>query len=377
MIPESIRTIVISDIHLGHSRNNTDHILNSLYMFFRNLENPATIDIIFLAGDVFDSLLDFDSNEAMDITFWIDWLLDYCSKNNIRLRVLKGTNSHDWDQSSWFLHIANLTKSPVDLRYIPNLFIENIPELDFNILYIPDEWNADNDVTYHQVLDLLKQNNLTQVDLICMHGQFDYQIPEHLKKIPRHDSSVYIPLAKYYIVIGHVHVFTTYENIIAQGSFDRLSHNEEEPKGGVELIMNKDGSKSFTRLINNNAKQFITLDIKTTDIERIYKQIDKALKNIKANSFVRLRLAKDNPLLANFKHLSIKYPNNTWAHVLDKDNTPSQSLFLDSKFTKYKSIIINRDNILDLVASKIEEKNYINKDKLLSTLKTTLKDLLI
>ena len=344
--------------------------MDSLYTFFRNLPDKKDIDLICIVGDLFDTLLEFNSNDGVNITIWMNWLLEYCALNNIILRVLEGTPSHDWKQSIWFDTIIKFNHLPVNFKYVSDLSIEYIEELDIQVLYVPDEWNADNLVTYRQVVELLRDNNLSQVDMAFMHGQFDYQIPNHLAKIPRHDSNLYIPLVKYYISIGHVHIFSYYENIIAQGSFDRISHNEEDPKGAIEMILHKDGNKSFNFIENKNARIFKTLDIKSLDMDKIYTKINKALKTIPAQSFVRLRVPRKSPILANFKELTIKYSNIHWSHVLDDDSVVSQSLFIESVFTNYESISITKDNLIPLVEQKLT--NYSNKQQLVDRLQSIL-----
>ncbi len=371
---KDIRIIVISDVHLGNRRNKTEYILDSLYTFFKELSKPETIDAIFISGDLFDTLLDFNNPDAVEIVLWMNWLMEYSAMYAIILRILEGTPRHDWKQSKWFATAGVLSRCPVDFKYVNTLSIETLPINNLKVLYIPDEWSDETKTTYEQALQLLKDNNLSQVDLIVMHGQFEFQIPKHLVKVPVHKSEWYIPLAKYFTIVGHVHIHSSLENIIVPGSFDRISHNEEEPKGGLELNIT-DSGKSFNFLENKLARTFKTIPINTLDIEKTYKTIEKVLTKVKPNSFIRLRVSKNHPILSNFKNLSIKYPSINWSHVLDKEETDTQSLYLDNNFTKYNSISINKENILDLVESTINEQNISNKDVLLNTLKEVIESI--
>ena len=83
----SIRYRVLSDIHLGHKRTRTRHIIDSMRLLFNDYEPRTDLDIIFLAGDVFDQLLDFSLPEIDEIIFWMHRLLDYCKRNNIRYSI--------------------------------------------------------------------------------------------------------------------------------------------------------------------------------------------------------------------------------------------------------------------------------------------------
>jgi DNA repair exonuclease SbcCD nuclease subunit len=375
---KDLKFINISDIHLGNSRNTTDYILESLYIFFNELKKRTDIDGIFFNGDLFDGPLNFSDKECQDIVLFFGYILLWCCKNNIKVRVLKGTPSHDWNQNQWFTTIAELLQIPVDIRYIDTLSIEYFSDWDIHVLYIPDEWCPTTEMTYNQVRAIMADNNLAQVDAIMMHGQFDFQIPLHLNKIPRHISELYQSLVKYYISVGHIHTFSFLDNIIAQGSFDRIAHNEEEAKGAVEWNLYTDGTKSFKFLENTHARIFKTIEIKTTDIEKTYRKIEKELKHIPVQSFVRLRLAKNHPLLAQFKELSVRYPLIHWSKISDDEKeVKSNTLFIENTFTRYQSLSITKDNITDLVEKRLTEKGLdtANIRKISEILGDTIKDL--
>ena len=95
-------------------------------------------------------------------------------------------------------------------------------------------------------------SGLTKVDYAVMHGQFDYQLPKHITGMPRHDSQKYLDIVKHYIFIGHIHTHSVYDRIIAQGSFDRLTHGQEEPKGYVVSIV--DDEEKISSLRNTYAR---------------------------------------------------------------------------------------------------------------------------
>lgn len=174
---KDINYIVLSDIHFGHKKNTTEEIIHNLNVFFGLDINDFKFknhDIIFLAGDVFDSALDYFDPDVARITHWFNSLMSACEKYNIKLRILEGTRSHDWKQSKNLIPIAKLHKG-LDFKYIEVLSIEIMEDLKLSILYVPDEWSTDSEDTYNQIEDLLKKENLKEVDIAVMHGLFDYQ----------------------------------------------------------------------------------------------------------------------------------------------------------------------------------------------------------
>lgn len=362
MIDKEIKSICISDIHLGNKRNKTKDIIKNLKEFFKPYDYKHSLDFIFLAGDTFDLLLNLSDNDVYEVILWIDDLLNMCARNFIRLRVLEGTPSHEWKQSKLFDIAQAINKTVCDLRYISTLHIEYVNNLDIHILYVPDEWNHSTDKTFLEVKDLMVNENIVQVDLAIMHGQFGYQLPSHLEKIPKHIESNYLSIVKNYILIGHVHISSTCERILAQGSFDRLAHNEEAPKGGMYFTFDKNGNRNFFFIENKNAKIFKTIHCKHKELEKSFKQIDKEVKDIPIDSYIRIKSSKDNPIYLAFDDVKGKYP----LLIMSKISTEEEKEMLDSDLISesvindYVPININKQNILSLVLDGIKVKTNIN-----------------
>lgn len=164
----------MSDLHLGAKKNTAAEIIKNIKIEFPDNSETGLLDIIFIAGDVFDGLLALPDEDVVVIDLLIAYMLNLCVKHNIILRILDGTKSHDWYQSERFISIAKLTQSSADVKYIKDLSIEYIEELGINVLYVPDEWDSSTDKTLEQVHSLLKAKGLTQVDYAVMHGMFDF-----------------------------------------------------------------------------------------------------------------------------------------------------------------------------------------------------------
>jgi hypothetical protein len=374
MTKNQINYLVLSDIHLGHRKNPTVEIIANLDLFI-NQYAKDDLDIIFLAGDVFDRLMEFPSPEISEILLWFQRLMYFCAKNNIILRLLEGTPSHDWKQSKPATNVirANL---PLNVKYIDTLYIEHLEELDLQVLYVPDEWTADPADTYQQVLQLLKDNNLHQVDIAIMHGCFNYQLPSMIKA-PKHNEADYLDIVKYYINIGHIHTFSVYERIIAQGSFDRLAHGEEEPKGAVYVSLFKAKPAEFYFIENKKAKIFKTLDIRTRTLENAIKFIETNTANLPLDSYVRLKAKKDHPVFLAFKELELKFSDFHLSKLSDTETDINPYILIDEITidADYVPITITRDNISDMLIDTIQTKYQLDINKI-NLAKSMLEELL-
>ena len=366
---KDISCLSLSDVHLGNKRNTTKEIINNLDIFFSHYTDDSEftdLDIIFIAGDLFDLLLSCSGSEFSDILLWLGRLMNFCSRFNIKLRILEGTPSHDWKQSRNAYAVYTLIKKPFDFKYVETLHIEYIEDLDCHILYVPDEWNASTDVTLEQVKGLLKDLNLKQVDIACMHGSFAHQLPSAAHNAPRHDAASYLSIVKHFITIGHIHVHSVFERILAQGSFDRISHNEEEAKGAVLFRISEKNGNSYSFIENKRAKIFKTIILKFKDLDKSFAQIDKVLNKVPENSFIRIKANKDHPLYVAFDELKIKFPMYNFTKTNLEDEVDNNSVIRNTVVLEkeYTPITINRDNVITLIMREVKTKHDLSPSKL-------------
>lgn len=361
---KDMKCLTISDIHLGHTRNTTPEIIRNLDTFFSHYTSDSQFtdyDIIFLAGDIFDTLLDSSSPDVQLIKLWFGRLMIFCYAHGIKLRVLEGTPSHDWRQSRNAQTVFQLIDKPVDFRYIDTLYIEHFKDFDAYVLYVPDEWTASTALTLSQVKELLKEKGLSQVDMAVMHGAFDHQLPPAAKKSPVHDASEYLSLVKHYITIGHIHIHSVFDRILAQGSFDRLSHNEESAKGAIATFISETKGNSFYFIENKNAKIFKTIVLKHLDLDRSMLQVDKVVKNLPDNSYVRIKATKSHPLYVAFDDLKVLYPMLffTKTSIEDEDvnlSLPSPQVTLNDS---YDAVTITRENVVSLIMQEVRDADLL------------------
>lgn len=344
----------VSDIHLGHRSNKTVDIVKRLRNAFPDNKETGELDIIFIAGDVFDSLLNLDDNPHIaEIDYWISNLLNICANRNILIRVLKGTPSHDWDQSQRFEIVQKIGNIQCNLKYVDNLEIEYISELDINVLYIPDELESTSEKTLTRVKALIKSKGLKQVDYAIMHGQFEYQLPEFVKA-QKHDSKAYLSLVKGLVFIGHVHRSSQYGRIIAQGSFDRLSHGEEDPKGHMRATRNSDGTHEIVFVENKEAKKYITVSCLYLTVEDAISKVERTVSELPSDSYVRLELNKDHPLTTNMDVLVKLFPLFNWSKLVrDEEDEFEQVEIEEETFT---AITLTSENIPNLLLNRLSTK---------------------
>jgi hypothetical protein len=347
----------ISDIHLAHPRTNTYHIIANLRKAFPDTDETGKLDILFLAGDVFDRLMSLPQDEVDAIQEWIADLLRICVKRNIIVRIVEGTPSHDWRQSKQFVNVNNTLGTPANLKYVDALSIEVIKELGgLSVLYVPDEWNADASVTKQQVIELLAIHGMDKVDVGCMHGSFDYQLP--IESVKNHDSEFYLSIVRHFIGIGHVHIRTEKavpafpSVILAQGSFDRLSHGEEAAKGHYRACLSKAGNYHWF-VENQGARLYKTLDCRAMDIDQVL-EILESYENEPNESCFRLMINRGTAVQHGLKDLRKRFPQFRITTQMD-DLKPQEKIDLAHvELPKVKPISITPTNIGHLVSDRLK-----------------------
>ena len=346
---KELKIAVASDLHLGHAKNRAIDIVRNLRNAFSDNAETGELDIIFLAGDVFDNLLSLPDEDVLEIDLWIADLLRICKKHDILLRVLEGTPSHEWGQSERFETINRITKVHCDLKYIKDLSIEYIEKYDVNILYVPDESDDTTEKTYYRVLKLLKGKGLDYVDIAIMHGQFSYQLPPHAKA-QKHVESDYEKIVREHIFIGHIHTHSQYGKIIAQGSFDRLAHGEEEAKGYVRATI-RPGNSEITFVENTNAKKYITIKCYDLTLEETINKIINEVAQLPDHSYVRVEGHNTNLIFSNMEILIRKFPFITWSKLVREEENETITLIEDDNI--FIPITITSDNIVTLLMERL------------------------
>ena len=247
----------------------------------------------------------------------------------------------------------------IDYKYIDTLFIEKVIDWDITILYIPDEYNHKASDTYKDVRKLLKENNLSKVDIAFIHGQFHYQLPM-VQLESSHTEQEYLDVVKYYISVGHIHTHSIYERILAQGSFDRLAHNEEEDKGGMLINIYKNGDMNFQFIPNKRSMIFKTFKFDTENLEEIKEIMTNSLKDIPSGSHIRLISEHEEFFNKNLSTLKSLYPD--YVIKIEKPKKKETKFKLITDVKHIDSFAITKDNIIELLDKELVRYNLTKKE---------------
>lgn len=360
-----IKIAETSDNHVGHPRTSTSKVLASLRRAFPNNAETAELDIIIIAGDFFDSRLDLPDDDVYDIRFFVLEFLQMCKQHDIILRVLEGTPSHDWRQSKLFTHLNELANINANVKYIDKLSIEYIEPLNINVLYIPDEWKPTCSETWQCVEDKLIEHRLEQVDFVVMHGAFPHQMPEELhKRLDLHNSDNFSKICKYFVFVGHIHLFSQYRNILSAGSIERLAHGEEGPKGHLRVTVDLVNNRHDIIFVENKGAQiYTTIDCALLSTEEASEKITAVLKRIPHDSYVRIRCNKGDSAISVIPNLAKVFADIEWS-VIDNNKGSKDRVSLVNDSDKITTgIQITRDNIKPLLMQRIKERHSYLADR--------------
>lgn len=357
---EKLVILNITDWHLLHKRTKTTDIIAELskYLFEDIWQHTSRIDILHITGDVFDDLSYLAAGELYHVFTFFHKLLTFCKSRGIRVKVLEGTPSHDWHQSQWMVHINE--RIGCDLKYFQKLDIEYCPETQLHTLYIPDEWRPDPKTTYKEVLDLMKEKGIDKVDFAAMHGCFTYQLHAMVAqqgKVPMHNEQDYLSIVKYFIMIGHVHRPSSFDRILAAGSFSRLAHGEEEPKGGYLIKIYADDTHHVEFIKNPHATTYLTINIDSiTEPSDLSGYIESKVKDLRVGSHVRVRGKQGHFGLANKMIYAGVYPHFNWSLKVDSDDVkkPTEKVEEEKEEVLYQAITITRENVVDLLRDRFK-----------------------
>lgn len=355
--PGVFRFIQIGDLHLAHRQVPVTLMIKNLETYAVSENRLRDVDMLKITGDIFDHLLHNADNDVHVINRWITKLLFRCARLKVAVRIVEGTPSHDRLQSRFFAEQADNANIPVDLHYATTLSIEHNDTFGISILYVPDKWRPDTNETLQEVRLLMKKQGLEKVDFAIMHGAFEYQLPDVVKE-PTHDSETYLDLVRYTIAIGHVHHPTQKERILAAGSFDRICHNEEYPKGGYDVTVRSPDDYRITFLENKGAKRFDTIDCRGMDIKQANVAIRKAIAPLPEGSAVRIHCERHSPVVGDIDAIKQQYPQVEWTppKIEKEDRQKAQATMASILSTDMEAFVpIEATTILGLVEAELEK----------------------
>ena len=351
---DGVKYIHTSDIHLGHRKTPTEHIIHAFVDTILT-ERNRDVDVIFIGGDLMDRALEFFSKDILLIIPFFGRLLDYCYRNNIKLRLLEGTPGHDWNQIRPLLKLNDIRgEQRADVKHFPVLDVEYMHEFEKYILYIPDEWANTNDEIYQQIDAKLQALGISQVDIAVLHGQFAYQTGG-MGHALNYDESYFLNLVKGFIHIGHYHTHTTFDRIIANGSLDRLAHGEEEDKGYV-----RSGGYS------SEQHAWICKTIRVT-AKATLEKLDATIFSYPKGSYIRLIVPASHPFNITFTELKTRYLDYVLKKNLDDEcetETVKTAYILPETTLHGQQYFVLDNDIPGLVTASIQSKKTLPDSEL-------------
>lgn len=252
------KLLVIGDIHFGY------YPAELLYKEFELVINNITkdIDAVFIAGDYFDTKLSLSSKHSLYAIKTFCGILDKCEQTNTKLRMIRGTASHDPENQ--LINLSSIAKSSkVDFKLYLTVGEEELFP-DFNVLYVPEEYMENKDEYYKEFFNKKYQ-------CIIGHGMFEEtnfvtNKTLNMKKYPVFNSTFIEKICDGPIIFGHIHKSQKIRNrIMYTGSFTRSRYGEEEDKGFIiATYETENNSTDFKFIINDKATKFDTVSILDT-----------------------------------------------------------------------------------------------------------------
>jgi len=346
--PGVFRYLSLGDVHLGHRSTPASLIIRNLDLTITD-ELLKEVDMLIITGDLFDRQLNNGDEVVHQINRWMTMLMLRCEAYNVMIRIVEGTPSHDREQSRFFPEQRINANINVDLHYTKNLSIEYIEKLDAYFLYVPDKHNPSTDVTLAEVKKQMDELGIEKVDFAIMHGAFSYQLPAIVPE-PTHNEEEYLKLVRHQILIGHVHLMTIRDRILAAGSFDRICHNDEGAKGMFKVTVKQDGTWENVFIENRGAKKYVTLECHGMDTKQLNFAIKEFIKGLVRGSAIRLRCNPNDVANGDIDVYKKEYPQYDWTVTVDKveskKNTVAET-FQAFDMSQFKAI--TRDSIRELL----------------------------
>ena len=250
--------LVVGDIHFGYY---PPDLLYKEFQLIIDAIYEYKPDCVVIAGDYYDTKLSMASAHSVYSVKAFSDLIKVCEDKDIKVRQIKGTNSHDPEnQLKNLAQIAN--SSQCDYKLILTVDEEEIFP-GFNILYIPEEYMEDSKEYYKEYFNKKYQ-------LVFGHGMFEEtnfsskNKYKTMKKYPVFNSKEMEEVCEGPIVFGHIHTAQRIRNRIQYtGSLVRSRFGEEEAKGFYIVEFDSNNKESdFTFIENENTLRYDTIEIK-------------------------------------------------------------------------------------------------------------------
>jgi DNA repair exonuclease SbcCD nuclease subunit len=344
-----------SDIHFFHPKVPIENIITTMESFYPLNSTTEKLDIISIGGDLFDTTILFSSQESREFVKWAIRFLLMCKKLDIEVWVLEGTPRHDRLQSEWLITLNEANGIHAPIKYFKGIEYYYCKRIDKHVLFIQDELTTNPDLTYQLAVETIRNSGHDKVDIISMHGMFDYQAPENVKIHGIHNAKLYMNLVNDFILCGHVHKPSFYDKIIVAGSSTRLKHGEEEAKGHVRIEYINQHEYRATFLENTHAMVFSDLVLTDKDKENASLVSRLSALPYPRGSYVRVVCGQEDSNLFPLSLFSEIRPDYNWSKKELKGNKQENNPIFEelALLELEQDVEINKSNVLSIIESRL------------------------
>lgn len=301
---DTLNYVVLADVHIGKKDDKKlkEELDSHFFDFIRSTHKESGLDLIVIAGDLFDRVLRFNEYSGLLAIDFMTNLEEFCFDNNIYLRILKGTKSHDYSQLDVF---TNLEEQFSNFKIIRKVATESliIKDKEFKILYLPEEYPSDPTSYYEEYFDVKKNT----YDLTFGHGMIDFvaftgyedDSENEAKGTPTHEAKTLMKITAGPVIFGHIHDFKEYKDqVYYPGSFTRYSFDTQEDKGFlyVEVDMTNSAKYEVSFYENDSAPTYGVIFIDELDYKDSNDLIRLVNKMRKDFDFVKIKTNDKNNL---------------------------------------------------------------------------------
>lgn len=295
----------ISDIHIGsHNTKRIEKELNSVFLA-EVIKNKKDLDLIVIVGDYFDKEISFDEADGVLALSFLTNLISICKTNDILLRMVRGTLSHDLNQLNNFKVLQNDT-----FKIIDNIELETLFEIEdeegettpVNALYVPEAYPKNSEEYFSELEAIMEEG----VDLLFLHGTFDFTAFEGekimsekpIKTAPIFKKERFEELIQGAAICGHIHAPIKSGNIYYCNSFSRSSFGEDKPKGFLRFEIDTDSWETKVIRIENK-------------LAPVYKTIEFSELFVDSNMPIETKVDVINQLKSKFENVRIVDSNGS------------------------------------------------------------------
>ena len=265
------------------------------------IKDMKHLDLVVIAGDYYDSKLSLNSKAAKAAIDWMAALVSLCKERNTKIRMIKGTNSHDNNQLEIFrpYEKESIENNNDFFRIYNEVCIEEtLPGM--KCLYAPDENIASEEYYKLHQHEFFKN---APMDIMFFHGTFDIVAPNIAVQESELEGikSIIFKYAYFANIVtcmvgGHWHDGEEIDddsNMYYTRSVSRWSFGEEKPKGFLYTVYDTfDRSYAVKRIENPFTDTFTTLTVDTKSLETVqdYKNLIESVKYILSDDKAHVRL---------------------------------------------------------------------------------------